>query len=76
MLYPGSGYFLIPDPDPNNFSSSVPDPTYMKSTVECKLTFFMLLMLSVLVIPAPVVKKIRIRDQEKIIPDPDNGSRG
>jgi hypothetical protein len=37
MFYPGSGsdHFLEPDPDPNIFSSLIPDPTWK---VECKLT--------------------------------------
>jgi hypothetical protein len=39
-----SEHFLILDPDPPNiFSSLIPDPTWK---LECKLTFFLLLMLS------------------------------
>jgi hypothetical protein len=42
FFYPGSDHFLIPDPDQNIFSSWILDPTWK---VECKLSFFLLLML-------------------------------
>jgi hypothetical protein len=45
MFYLGSGsdYFLIPDSNPNIFSSRIPDPTWK---MECKLTFILFLILS------------------------------
>jgi hypothetical protein len=86
MFYPGSGsdHFLIPDPDPNIFSSLIPDPvSYMKS--ECKSTGYGTFFLASNAFRSKalvlfIVKKIR-DPGKKFIPDPggkkapDPGSR-
>jgi hypothetical protein len=65
VFYPGSHHFLIPDPDPNIFSSRIPDPTLK---VECNLPFFASFAFrsKVLVLVFVIVKKFR--DPKKIHP--------
>jgi hypothetical protein len=74
IFYPGSEHFLIPDP--NIFSSPIPDPTWK---VECKLVFFLLLMLSGLEQSLSLIDSLghgqkdpgsAIRDVLSRIPDP------
>jgi hypothetical protein len=59
-LYPGSDHFLIPDPGSKHFF--IPNPT---RKVECKVTFFLLLMFSE---GKGLVLVKNIRDPENIHP--------